>query len=168
MQLRRWSRRLLRIRGRAGVDGFTLVELLIVTIMLGALAMLATPEVQAARRMAENTRAIGDIKALEKDLYLYEAEEGRFPDTLTEIGRDKLLDPWGNPYEYLRIHGTGGKDGIRGKARKDRFLVPINSDFDLYSMGPDGATVAPLTAAASADDIVRANNGGFIGPAVEF
>ncbi len=49
--------------------------------------------------------------------------------------------------------------------RKDRFLVPINTDFDLYSMGRDGKSTPPLTAAASRDDIIRANGGAYIGPA---
>ena len=47
-------------------------------------------------------------------------------------------------------------------------MVPVNSDFDLYSMGPDGDSRAPFTAKASRDDIVRASNGGFIGPVSEF
>ena len=46
--------------------------------------------------------------------------------------------------------------------------MPLNSDFDLYSMGPDGQTATPLTAKASRDDIVRANNGGFIGVASDY
>jgi general secretion pathway protein G len=54
------------------------------------------------------------------------------------------------------------KNEIAGKWRKDRFLVPLNYDFDLYSVGEDGQTSAPLTADISYDDIVRANNGRFI------
>jgi general secretion pathway protein G len=50
-----------------------------------------------------------------------------------------------------------------GLQRKDLALVPINTDFDLYSKGRDGATQPPLTAASSRDDIVRANDGQFIG-----
>ena len=53
----------------------------------------------------------------------------------------------------------------KGKLRKDKFLVPLNSDYDLYSMGPDGKSVPPLTAKASRDDILRANDGEFFGPA---
>ncbi len=52
--------------------------------------------------------------------------------------------------------------------RKDRFLVPLNSDFDLYSKGPDRKSVPPLTAEASRDDIIRANDGGYIGLASEY
>jgi general secretion pathway protein G len=50
-----------------------------------------------------------------------------------------------------------------GQMRKDKNMVPINTDFDLYSMGKDGESVLPLTAKKSQDDIVRASNGAFVG-----
>jgi general secretion pathway protein G len=52
--------------------------------------------------------------------------------------------------------------------RKDRFLVPINTFFDLYSMGKDGQSVSPLTAQASRDDVIWANDGAFIGRASDY
>ena len=52
--------------------------------------------------------------------------------------------------------------------RKDKKLVPLNSDYDLYSMGPDGESKPPLTAKASKDDIVRANDGEFVGLAERY
>ena len=64
--------------------------------------------------------------------------------------------------------GGGPPCGSIGGARKDRFLVPINSDFDLYSMGKDGQSVGPLTAQKSHDDVIRANDGGFYGLASNF
>jgi general secretion pathway protein G len=70
--------------------------------------------------------------------------------------------------------GGGGKDdkekdgGVEGKMRKDRFLVPLNSDYDLYSMGKDGDSRPPLTAQMSRDDIVRASDGAFVGLASDF
>ena len=64
--------------------------------------------------------------------------------------------------------GGGPPCGSIGHARKDRFLVPINSDFDLYSMGKDGQSVSPLTAQKSHDDIIRANDGGYYGLASNF
>ena len=74
-----------------------------------------------------------------------------------------LLDPWGTPYEYLNL------DGVPiGQMRKDQALVPINSDYDLYSKGPDGLSQKPLTAAPSRDDIVRGNDGSFIGVAEDY
>ncbi len=146
--------------------GFTLIELLIVVVILGILATLAIPQLQRARERALIARAIGDINAIEVDAYTFEAGEGRFPDDLSEIDRDGLLDPWGNPYQFVRIAGPGGAS--IGKLRKDQFNVPINSDFDLYSMGPDGKSTPPLTANAARDDIVRANDGGFCGLASDY
>jgi general secretion pathway protein G len=52
--------------------------------------------------------------------------------------------------------------------RKDRFLVPINTYYDLYSMGPDGQSQPPLTARVSRDDVIRANDGQYFGPAEAF
>jgi len=56
----------------------------------------------------------------------------------------------------------------RGDVRRDKNLVPINTDFDLYSVGKDGDTATALTARQSRDDIVRANNGGYIGRAEDY
>ncbi len=80
------------------------------------------------------------------------------------MGHANARDPWGNPYAYLNLTTTKGK----GKARKDHSLVPLNSDYDLYSKGPDGQSASPLTAKSSRDDILRANNGRFIGPASQY
>jgi general secretion pathway protein G len=59
-------------------------------------------------------------------------------------------------------------NGPAAKPRKDRFLHPINSDYDLYSMGKDGKTVESLTAKMSHDDVIRGNDGQFVGLAAEF
>jgi general secretion pathway protein G len=83
------------------------------------------------------------------------------PDSLNDVFNTNPIDPWNNPYQYLRIDGGDVKG--KGKMRKDHFLVPINTDYDLYSMGRDGKSQAPFTARASQDDVVRANNGGFVG-----
>ncbi|MEE8148540.1 MAG: hypothetical protein V3T24_13110, partial [Longimicrobiales bacterium] len=68
--------------------------------------------------------------------------------------------------------GGGAERGLGGGAppgaRKDKFLVPINSDFDLYSLGSDGKSTPPLGAKASKDDIIRANDGSYMGIAEFF
>jgi len=51
---------------------------------------------------------------------------------------------------------------------KDRSMVPVDSDFDFYSMGPAGQSRPPFTAKASRDDIVRAGDGGYFGKASEY
>jgi general secretion pathway protein G len=52
--------------------------------------------------------------------------------------------------------------------RKDGKLNPLNTDFDLYSLGRDGESRETLNARPSRDDIVRANNGAFIGLAEDY
>ena len=47
----------------------------------------------------------------------------------------------------------------RGHARKDHALNPINTDFDLHSMGVDGQTKPQITQRDSLDDIIRAGTG---------
>lgn len=147
-----------------GARAFTLVEVLIVVVILGILAALAVPALQGAVEKARIARAIGDIKAIGRNLQEYEIENDAYPASLGALNMGDLRDPWDNPYQYTRIEGTKGN----GQLRKDRFLVPINSHFDLYSAGPDGASVAPLTAASSQDDIIWANDGGFVGVAAEY
>ena len=77
-----------------------------------------------------------------------------------------IRDPWGRPYRYLRIDG-GTTPGIRGKRRRDKNANPVNSDYDLYSMGRDGKTAAQFMAKKARDDIVRANDGSYHGLAGE-
>ena len=134
-----------------------------VTVIMGLLAALAIPNYSRVTERARVARAIGDIRALGQEIMEYNLTNDAYPASLADVGRAALLDPWGNPYEYLVIAGKG-----KGGFRKDKFLVPINSDFDLYSMGPDGASAAPLNAAMSRDDIIRANDGGFVGVAEAF
>jgi general secretion pathway protein G len=138
--------------------GLTLVELMIVLAIIGTLASIATPLYVDVQERARVARAIAEIRILDSEIAAFEGVNGRLPDSLAEMGRGALEDPWGNAYEFLNFE-TGGK----GKMRKDHALHPLNSTYDLYSMGKDGQSQAPLTAKASLDDIIRANDGGYIG-----
>ncbi len=144
--------------------GFTLVELLIVVVIILTLAALAVPSLLQARERARMSKAVADITALETDIQTYQVTNGNLPNTLADVGRGDLLDPWGNPYQYLNFANTKGT----GAMRKDRFLVPINSTYDLYSMGADGQSVPPITAKVSLDDIIRANDGSYVGVASQY
>ena len=139
--------------------GFTLVELLVVVAIIGTLAGIAIPSYNNYIGKARIARAIAEINMLQKEIMAFQLDNGALPTTLNDIGRGNLLDPWGNPYEYLNFATVTGV----GKLRKDRFLVPLNTDYDLYSMGEDGKSQTPLTAHASHDDIIRANDGRYIG-----
>ncbi len=158
--------------------GVTLIEMMIVIAIIGTILAIAMHMLQDVVNQARIARAIGDITTLQTDIAAYEAGGKGLPASLATIGRASLVDPWGSPYQYLNFElAAGGGGGSKGKgkgggvpvgARRDRFLVPINSTYDLYSMGKDGKTVIALTAPDSKDDIIRANDGGFIGLAVKY
>lgn len=105
-------------------------------------------------------RAIVELGTISKNLDLQES----LPDNLAFLGPEQR-DPWGNPYQYNKFPPF--KKVPKG-ARRDRFLVPINTTYDLYSMGRDGATSPALTAKQSRDDVIRANDGGFFGLASRY
>lgn len=145
-------------------SGFTLLELAITLTIMGVLASLALRSLHDSVERARQARAIGDIQAMAISIQQYAVTEERLPTSLAEIGFGNTRDPWGRAYVYLPFTGSGW----RGQARKDRFLVPLNSDFDLYSKGADGMSASALTANTSRDDIIRADDGSFIGLAQEY
>ena len=145
-------------------QGLTLLELLMAAVIFGVLTTIATVSyARVIERMRVST-AIADIGQMQLAINKFQADRGAYPASLADVGFGALIDPWGNSYRYLDFTGVKGK----GAFRKDRNLVPINSDYDLYSMGPDGDSVGPLTAQQSRDDIVRANDGRFIGKAEDY
>ena len=145
--------------------GFTLVELMIVIAIIGTLAGIAVPILTKYVDMARVARAKIEIRTIEKEIESFKIERERLPIDLAEIGLEGILDPYGSPYQYLPSTYFD-KKGVEKKSpgcRKDHSLVPVNTDFDLYSMGKDGESKPPFTAKVSRDDIVRANDGAFIG-----
>ncbi len=128
------------------------------------LAAMGLPAFADAIESAYVARAIGDIRTLQTEITRYEVQLGKLPDSLQEVGVTDLLDPWGNPYQYLNFDNVQGE----GQKKKDKFLIPLNSTYDLYSMGKDGNTSTALTASASQDDIVRANDGAYVGLVSEY
>lgn len=140
--------------------GFGLLELMIVLVVAALLVSVAAPAYDQFVERAKQTRAVGDIGSISIEIGKYQLRNNNaLPANLAELGIDVPLDPWGRPYAYLNIAAAGGL----GSVRKDKNLNPLNTDFDLYSLGEDGASSSPLTAKSSRDDIVRANNGAFIG-----
>lgn len=142
--------------------GVTLLELLVVAAAIVMLSAFAIPAFNGYVQRSRAARAIGDIGTISLQLYRWQLNTRSFPATLADAGIT-VTDPWGRPYEYTRVEGTH-----HSQLRKDHNLHPINTDFDLYSVGPDGSTQKPLTAQPSRDDIIRANNGSYIGVAANY
>jgi general secretion pathway protein G len=123
------------------INGFTLIELMVVIVILGILAAIIAPRVIGRTDDAKVTEAKVQIRNLETALNLYKLDNGVYPST--EQGLDALverptigviprkwreggylerkkipLDPWGNPY----IFASPG----------------LNGDYDIISYGMDG------------------------------
>jgi general secretion pathway protein G len=141
-------------------NGLTLVELMVALAILGIVSSIGVSLYKDYTMGANVNRAITEIRMIDLMIKDYRLTTRQYPPSLPAIGID-YQDPWGNDYQYLDITAENGV----GNLRKDHNLVPINTDFDLYSMGPDGSTVPPLTAVSSHDDIIRANNGRYVGVA---
>ncbi len=141
-------------------NGLTLVEIMIAIAILGIVSSLSVSLYKDYTLGANVNRAITEIRMIDLMIKDYRLTTRNYPPNLAAVGVD-YQDPWGNDYQYLDISSDPGN----GAKRKDKNLVPINTDFDLYSMGPDGASVSPLTAQQSHDDIIRANNGKYVGVA---
>jgi general secretion pathway protein G len=129
-------------RRRRREDGFTLVELMVVIVIIGLLATIVAINVLPSGDRARTEKAKADIAQIEGGLELYKLQNMTFPNTsqglnalvsapagLTDPSRyqaggylKKLPnDPWGRPYLYASPgqHGeadvwTFGADGKEG------------------------------------------------------
>ena len=137
-----------------------LLVALAIALMLGSFAI---PAFNGYLERARVARAVSDIGTLSLRLHQWQRSGHTLPQNLGEAGIASAVDPWGRPYVYLRA-----ADASRAQLRKDGELVPLNSDFDLYSLGPDGISALALPAAPSRDDVVRGANGAFIGVAANY
>ena len=147
----------LTTRSRNGDTGFTILELLVALVMLGILAAIAVPGYQIYNERARQSRALAELGELEIAVNEFlSANDAQLPVDLAAIGLGGKTDPWGNAWVYVNL-------SLGGAPRTDLNGDPVNVEYDLYSAGPDGATALSLTNGASADDIIRASDGGFFG-----
>ena len=127
--------RVIRTPLRVVEQGFTLLEIMVVVVIIGLLAALVVPRYMGQVDTANVNRAKGDIRGIETALNLYRLENFRYPSTseglqalVTNPGesvapnwRQQLprmpLDPWDQPYQYA-------SPGQRG-------------EFDVFSFGAD-------------------------------
>ncbi len=152
----RWDR---APAGEGGEPGFTLIEMVSALVIASILFSLAVTTYSSVGRTSRIQQAIVDIVDIQTRIDNYTMTNDAPPPTLAAVGKAGATDPWGRLYVYRPFPPSGPG----GAARKDRFLVPLNTLYDLYSVGPDGLTAPSLRAVESADDVVRANDGSYVG-----
>lgn len=149
-------------RSRRAIDGFTLIELLAVAGIIAILASIALARLGAAFDKARTAEAIADISNINKAIAQYRAlNTGDLPiqmsDMVPTFYDTPPVDPWGTRYTYNNFTQI-----TFGERRKDGPLVPINKEYDIFSAGPNGQTTPNIRSTQAKDDIIFANDGGFI------
>jgi general secretion pathway protein G len=120
---------------RSLVRGFSLVEILVTAGAVSLACAVALPGVTSYVDQARANRAINDLSTTAIRIHKWRTRTGEFPESLAEAGIAIPNDPWGRPYIYRRL-----TDADPTVARSHRARGKLNSDFDLYSVGPDGET----------------------------
>lgn len=128
-------------------EGFSLLELMVVVVILSILALVIVPRVIDRPDQARAARAQSDIAAIVSAVNLYRLDNYRYPTAAQGLSAlvtkptsdpvpanwatngymDRMpVDPWGQPYQYLEpgVHGefdifTYGADGVPGGTGPD-------------------------------------------------
>jgi general secretion pathway protein G len=121
---------------RVAEQGFTLLEIMIVVVIIGLLAAMVAPSLMSNVDKAQTSRTRQDIRQIETVLNLYRLDNFRYPsgseglaalvtnpgDTAAPNWKQQLkklpVDPWNRPYQYA----SPGQHG----------------EFDVFSLGADG------------------------------
>ncbi len=147
---------------KSSVAGFSLVELMIIAALIAVLAAVAVPSYKSYIEKTKTTKTLVMLNAIVVAIEDYRLINHVYPSDLSLVGYGGRLDPWGAAYRYLWIEGNPDRS-VNGKQRKNRWNNPVNTDFDLYSNGPDLKSQKQFTAVQARDDIVRAYNGTYFG-----
>ena len=148
-----------RIKVQCTSRGVTLIELMLVIGIVSIISGIAVPAFMGHADKVHSAEATAKISEIGLILDKYYTEHNQYPETLAEIGQGGVLDPWGRPYQYLNI----AKDPHLNNCRKLGPVHPLNTDYDLFSVGKDGKSLKPINSKESWDDIIRAYNGQYTG-----
>ncbi|WP_257292391.1 type II secretion system major pseudopilin GspG [Endozoicomonas sp. ONNA1] len=128
-------------------QGFTLIEIMVVIVILGVLASLVAPNVLGNKEKADQQKAVSDIVTLENALDMYKLDNNHFPST--QQGLNALVEqPSGSP-QPRNYRDNGYIRRLPQDPWGNDYLMQSPGEFgdiDIFSAGPDGQ-------AGSDDDI---------------
>lgn len=128
------SRRAAALRRRSRRQGFTLVEMLLVLVILAVLAAIVIPKLSGRTQQAKETAAKSDISGYSLALDAYEVDTGAYPSSLDAlVNQPNNVQNWRGPYLKKIAPDPWGNDYIYTYPAKNSA-----SGYDLMSVGPDG------------------------------
>ena len=128
------------VRKRLGIQqGFTLVEVMVVVVILAILAAIVVPQILKRPEEARITAAKQDISSIENALSLYKLDSGFYPTTnqglqalVTKPGSSPVPENW-SPGGYLK------QIPVDPWGQQFKYMQPgQHGDIDVWSMGPPG------------------------------
>lgn len=120
-------------------QGFTLIEIIVVVVIIGILATLVAPKFLGRTDDARITKAKADIKALESSLELYKLDNYAYP--TTDQGLEALVSaPTSEPVPANWKEGGYIKHLSKDPWQRDyQYLSPgEHGEVDIYTLGADG------------------------------
>ena len=91
--------------------GFTLVEIMIVVAIIALLAAIAIPNVLRGRTTANETAAIGNLRALVSSLEMYRSTQAVYPAAWTSMYPGGGAPAYGPPSFQTGMNNTSGVQG---------------------------------------------------------
>ena len=118
-------------------QGFTLIEIMVVVVILGILAALIAPNVINRIDDAQVVKVQQDIRSIESALKLYRLDNFRYPET--DEGLNALVTPPQDPNARWPAGGYLDRLPKDPWDREYAYLHPGNQgEFDVYTLGRDG------------------------------
>ena len=119
-----------------GEEGFTLVELMVVIVIIGLLATVVLINVLPSQDKAMQTKARADIATLEQAMEMYRLDHVAYPEDLNSLAQP----PAGGDMTHYRTGGYIKKLPSDPWKRPYQLAVPGKAGpFDIISLGADGA-----------------------------
>lgn len=150
---------------RSSQAGYTITELMIVIALVALLSSFAIPAFNGYIDDAKVSSAVGDMGRIVLEIEKYRTNNNdQLPPTLGDLNLDSIKDPWDKNYKYVPVTDPGDLSAMRQKPG----VGTLNRDYDLLSRGPDGMSARNITKSKALDDIIRANNGAYMGLAEDY
>jgi general secretion pathway protein G len=83
---------------RRRVQGFTLVELMVVIVIIGILAGVVVVNYTGRTEKAIEARTKADFKSIQDAIDLFKSDTGEYPEKLEDLMQNPGFDRWSGPY----------------------------------------------------------------------